>query len=203
MRRIQCLMLLGLLAALTSQAQAGGIYMGGSAGLAYRPDTFLTSPSLGTERMVFAQGLAVGGFVGYDFGNRLRLETEIFYRENEIRTGGGNAPQAGTSSLMFNGYYDLPLTGSFDVYFGGGLGVGTAELTTISLGQNIDENKSVFAYQLETGVGWNFNSNFNLSLGYRFFDATDPEFELPTGARVRMELSNHEFIFKLRYRFDL
>ncbi len=68
-------MLLGLLAALTSQAQAGGIYIGGSAGLAYRPGTFLTSPSLGTQRIDFAPGLAVGGFVGYDFGNRLRLET--------------------------------------------------------------------------------------------------------------------------------
>lgn len=204
MRRIQSLTLfLWLFTALISQAEAGGIYVGWASGKAYRPGTFMTSPSLGSERISFVPGLAIGGFLGYDFGNHFRLEGEIFYRENELRNGGGEAPQAGTSSLMFNGFYDLPLTGPFHLYFGGGLGAGSAELTTVSLGQSINEIQSIFAYQLETGIGWNFHSNFNLSLGYRFFDATTPEFDLPSGDQVRMELSHQEFLFKLRYRFDL
>ena len=105
---------------------------------------------------------------------------------------------------MFSGFYDFfPFKNSFEIYFGGGIGAATAQLTTISLGQALDESATVFAYQLEAGFGWNFRSNFNFSLGYRFFDTAEPEFVLSTGPRLRMDLSNHEFIIKLRYRFDL
>lgn len=197
---------LGLFLTLTSNvcAEGSGIYVGGIVGTSLRPDTALSSPSLGTETMEFSPGYTFGGFVGYDFGNYFRLEGELSYRENEIRTGGGQDPQAATSSMMFNGYYDFfPFKNSFEVYLGGGLGVATAQLETISLGQAIDANESVFAYQLEAGVGWNYNPKANFSLGYRFFDASDPEFVLPAGQRVRMELETHEFILKMRYLFNL
>ena len=196
---------LGLFLALTSNvyAEGSGIYFGGIVGTSLRPDTTLSSPSLGTQEMEFKPGYTFGGFVGYDFGNNLRLEGEISYRENRIRTGGGEDPQAGTSSIMLNGYYELPLTQPLYLYFGGGLGMATAQLETISLGQAIDANETVFAYQLETGIGWNYNPKVNFSLGYRFFDTADPEFVLPAGQRVQMDLENHELIFKMRYLFNL
>ncbi len=204
MRRMHRLMFLILFMALTAPAHAGGIYIGTSGGVTNRPDTTLTSPSLGSVRIVFDSGFALGGFLGYDFDSPLRLESEITYRENVIRTGGGIAPQAGTSALMFNGFYDFsPFKNSFEIYFGGGIGSAIAQLTTISLGQSIDESERVFAYQLEVGFGWNFRSNFNFNLGYRFFDTAEPEFVLSTGPRLRMDLENHEVIMKLRYRFDL
>ncbi len=204
MRRMHGLIFLILFSALTAPAHAGGIYFGTSVGVSLRPDTTLTSPSLGSARIEFDSGFTFAGFLGYDFDGPLRLESEIAYRENEIRTGGGIAPQAGTSALMFNGFYDFsPFKNSFEIYFGGGIGAATAQLTTISLGQALDESATVFAYQLEAGFGWNFYSNFNFNLGYRFFDTAEPEFVLSTGPRLRMDLSNHEFIIKLRYRFDL
>ncbi len=204
MRRMHRLMFLILFMALTAPAHAGGIYIGTSGGVTNRPDTTLTSPSLGSVGIVFDSGFTLGGFLGYDFDGPLRLESEITYRENEIRTGGGIAPQAGTSALMFNGFYDFsPFKNSFEIYFGAGIGAATAQLTTISLGQVLDESETVFAYQLEAGFGWNFRSNFNFSLGYRFFDTAEPEFVLSTGPRLRMDLENHEVIMKLRYRFDL
>ena len=116
---------LGLFLTLTPNvyAEGSGIYVGGIAGASLRPDTTLSSPSLGSQPMDFDVGYTFGGFVGYDFGNNLRLETEISYRENEIRTGGGADPQAGTSSIMLNGFYDgIPFLKSFEVYLGGGLG---------------------------------------------------------------------------------
>jgi len=204
MRRMHGLIFLTLFAALTTPAHAGGVYFGTSVGMTHRPDTTLTSPSLGSARMVFDSGYTFAGFLGYDFDGPLRLESEIAYRENEIRTGGGIAPQAGTSALMFSGFYDFsPFKNSFEIYFGGGIGAATAQLTTISLGQALDESAMVFAYQLEAGFGWNFRSSFNFSLGYRFFNTAEPEFVLSTGPQLRMDLSNHEFIIKLRYRFDL
>jgi opacity protein-like surface antigen len=89
------------------------------------------------------------------------------------------------------------------LYLGGGLGVATAQLETISLGQTIDASETVFAYQLEAGFDWNYNPKTNFSLGYRFFDTANPEFVLPAGQRVRMELETHEFILKMRYLFNL
>jgi len=196
---------LGLFLTLTSNvyAEGSGIYFGGIVGASYRPDTTLSSPSLGSETMEFHVGFTFGGIVGYDFGNNFRLEGEISYRENEIRTSGGEDPQAATSAMMLNGYYELPLMQPLNLYFGGGIGVATAQLETISLGQMIDANETLFAYQLEAGIGWNYNPKVNFSMGYRFFDAADPEFVLPAGQRVRMDLENHELILKMRYLFNL
>ena len=196
---------LGLFLTLTSNvyAEGSGIYLGAIAGATLRPNTVLSSSSLGSEKMEFSIGFTFGGFVGYDFGNNFRLEGEISYRENEIRNVGGEDPQAATSSMMLNGYYELPLMQPLNLYFGGGIGVATAQLETISLGQMIDANETLFAYQLEAGIGWNYNPKVNFSMGYRFFDAADPEFVLPAGQRVRMDLENHEVILKMRYLFNL
>jgi len=196
---------LGLFLTLTPNvyAEGSGIYVGGIAGLTLRSDTLLSSPSLGTQTMEFSPGYTFGGFAGYDFGNHFRLEGELSYRENEIRTGGGKDPQAATSSIMLNGFYNIPTKTHFNPYFGGGLGVATAQLETISLGQPIDANENVFAYQLEAGVDWNYNPLVSFSLGYRFFDTAEPEFVLPAGQRLRMDLANHEFILKMRYLFNL
>jgi len=196
---------LGLFLTLTSNVygEGSGIYVGAIAGATLRPNTVLSSSSLGSEKMEFSIGFTLGGFVGYDFGNNFRLEGEISYRENEISNVGGADPQAATSAMMLNGYYELPLMQSLNLYFGGGIGVATAQLETISLGQMIDANETLFAYQLEAGIGWNHNPKVNFSMGYRFFDAADPEFVLPAGQRVRMDLENHELILKMRYLFNL
>lgn len=204
-RRANLLIYLGLFLSLTSNVYAEGnsLYVGGIAGASLRPDTILSSPSLGTEAMEFDTGFTFGGFLGYDFGNNFRLEGEISYRENQIHTAGGKDPQAATSAIMLNGFHDIFLTKPLSLYVGGGFGVATAQLKTVSLGQVIDANESVFAYQLETGIGWNINSHITFNLGYRFFDAADPEFILPAGQRAQMELENHEFILKMRYLFNL
>ncbi len=196
---------LGLFLTFTSNvyAEGSGIYIGGIAGTSLRSDSLLSSPSLGTQTMEFHPGYTFGGFVGYDFGNNFRMEGELSYRENEIRTGGGKDPQAATSTMMFNGFYDVPSKTRLKLYFGGGLGVATAQLETISLGQAIDTNETLFAYQLEAGIGWNYNPKVTFSLGYRFFDAANPEFVLPAGQRVRMQLETHELILKMRYLFNL
>jgi len=85
---------LGLFLILTSNvyAEGSGIYVGAIAGATLRPNTVLSSSSLGSEKMEFSIGFTLGGFVGYDFGNNFRLEGEISYRENEISNVGGGGP---------------------------------------------------------------------------------------------------------------
>lgn len=206
MRRLPGLISLGLILALATNVYAAGsgLYVGGLAGASIRPDTLLVSPSLGSEIVEFQPGFTFGGFLGYDFGNHLRLEGELSYRENVIRTGGGDDPQAGTSSMMLNVFYDFyPFKKEFEIYVGGGLGVATAQLDTTSLGRAMNENDNVFAYQLEAGIGWNIIPNATFTLGYRFFDTADPEFVLSSGPTVRIGLLNHEVIVKMRYLFHL
>ena len=204
-RRSIVLIHLALLLSISTSAFAEGksIYIGGIAGLSLRSDTLLTSRTLGNQVMKFHPGYTFGGYVGYDFGNNIRLEWEFSYHENQIRTGGGEDPQAVTSNMMFNGFYDVPVEERWNLYFGGGIGVATAQLETISLGQAIDANESLFAYQLEAGVGWSYNPKVNFSLGYRFFDTADPEFVLPAGQRAQMDLEVHELVLKIRYLFNL
>ena len=197
---------LGLFLTLTTTAFADGhgIYMGGIIGGTYRPDTSLSSLTLVSGKIEFDAGFTIGGVVGYDFGNHFRLEGEISYHENEIRTGSGKNPQAATSSIMLNVFYDfLPFQKYFDVYIGGGIGAATAQLQTISLGQVLNTDETVFAFQLETGIDWHFNPKTTFSLGYRFFRSDDPEFKLPSGDRAEIELESHEILLKMRYRFNL
>ena len=197
---------LGLFLTLATSVYADGhgIYMGGIVGGSYRPDTALSSPTLGAQKMEFEVGYTFGGVVGYDFGNHFRLEGEISWHENKIRTGGGKGPQAGTTSIMLNGFYDFfPFQNSFDIYIGGGIGAATAQLTTVSLGLPINASSTEFAYQLETGVDWHYNPFTTFSVGYRFFNAADPDFLLNGGNRAKIELANHELILKMRYRFNL
>lgn len=206
MRRLPGLIGLGLILALTTNvhAEGSGLYVGGLAGASIRPDTLLISPTLGSETVEFQPGFTFGGYLGYDFGNHFRLEGELAYRGNVIRTGSGGDPQAGTSSIMFNVFYDFyPFKEKFEMYVGGGLGVATAQLETTSLGRAMDEIDNVFAYQLEAGVDWNIAARATFTIGYRFFDTADPKFVLSSGPTIRMGLLNHEVILKMRYLFNL
>lgn len=201
-------MLLGSLCWFTppgwAQESKSGLYVGAHVGGVFRPDTRMTSPTLGSETVEFQPGYTFGGVFGYDFGQWIRIEGEIAYRENTLRTGSGDDPQAGTSVMMFNAFYDFYLfDNKFDVYFGGGLGAATAQLETFSLGRWMDENETVFAYQLEAGVGYNVTRLATFTVGYRYFDSDDPEFELSDGSLVTMGLSSHEILLKMRFRFPL
>lgn len=181
-----------------------GLYVGGLMGSSFFNDTRLSSPTLGNDDADFKPGFTFGALLGYDFGQGLRLEGEVSYRENILKSGGGKDPQVGISGMMFNVYYDFfPFKNQFEVYAGGGLGPATAQLETISLGRSINEDETVLAYQLETGIGYNVTPLATFTLGYRYFDAGDPDFQLNDGSRVTMSLSSHEILLKMRYRFPL
>ena len=89
---------------------------------------------------------------------------------------------------MFNAFYDFyPFHNNFEIYFGGGAGLATAQLETFSLGRFLDENETIFAYQLEAGIGYNVTPLATFTLGYRYFDAGDPDFQLVDGSLVTMD----------------
>ncbi|NIQ01884.1 MAG: outer membrane beta-barrel protein [Nitrospinaceae bacterium] len=180
-----------------------GFYFGGWIGGTIRSDTPLEKIGVATQKTEFEPGYTLGAFLGYNFGNNFRAEWEIGYRENVLRTGEGKDPQAGTSAIMINGFYDYHLNPNLELYAGGGLGVATSQLETISLGNDLDESEDVFAYQLEAGVAWDISKTLHFTIGYRFFNSADPEFRLDSGEVFRMNLTNQEILLKMRYLFKL
>ena len=54
-----------------------GLYVGAQVGGVFRPDTRLTSSTLGSEKVEFKPGYTFGGFLGYDFGRGIGLKARL------------------------------------------------------------------------------------------------------------------------------
>lgn len=201
-----CLALLLTLTTNVYAEQKTGLYVGAQVGGTTQSDTTLASPTLANETVELKTGYTFGGMLGYDFGQGLRVEGEMTYHENGLRTDGGGDPQVVISVMMLNAFYDFhPLQNvkDFAIYGGGGFGVATVQLETNTLSQWINEGDNVFAYQFETGIGYSVTPEATFTLGYRYLDGGDPEFLLDSGDRVTMGWTSHEMVLKLRYRFPL
>ena len=159
-----------------------------------------TLQALGTE-LSFDTGFNINGAFGYEYDSGLRVEGELAYRANDfdeviIGAFGLSAPIEGdieVFSIMLNGFYDIPLGGSWIPYIGGGIGVGfvRSDLSTFGI-----ETDPVFAYQVGAGIGYEITPSIIVALDYRFFATTDPEFN--TG--IEAEYSSHNVGLNLRFR---
>jgi opacity protein-like surface antigen len=113
---------------------------------------------------------------------------------------------------MVNAYYDIH-TPNFSLvpYFGVGLGGASIDAQIIApfLGpsaQVVDDDDTVFAYQFMAGLGWNVSPTITLTLDYRYFATTDPEFT-PGNAfisgvpDITSDYNNHSFNLGARFKF--
>jgi OOP family OmpA-OmpF porin len=137
----------------------------------------------GTGNLDTKPGPIAGGAVGYRLSPDWRVEAEIAYRSNTLKSVGvpgldRNPADADLASLMFmlNGYYDFaPITTSFAVvrpYVGLGIGIAQEVDADLSLGGRPAEfSGSRAAYQLLAGVNWHYRSRWSAGLGLRYTDA--------------------------------
>jgi len=148
----------------------------------------------------YGLGVALGSRMGPAGGNtRWRVEGEISYRNNDIdkhRLNGG-APLAGSdgeltsTALMVNALIEFGNPGSVMPYLGGGAGL--AQVKAKDFGVNaipnvLDDDDTVFAYQLIAGVGWNVNPSTEIFAEYRWFATDDPDVRT-SGATGRVKTS--------------
>ena len=63
-----------------------------------------------------------------------------------------------------------------------------------------DDNDTVFAYQFMAGIGFEINPKTTLTVGYRYFATTDPEFVL-LGLPTEFTISSHDFNVGARLMF--
>jgi opacity protein-like surface antigen len=146
------------------------------------------NPGFFNDEIEFDSGYNVSAAFGYDYG-RLRLEVELAHRRNEVNNINnlGRSFRAdgdiSATSLMLNGYRDFATGSRVVPYLGGGIGVANVSANKVKLfdvtGEvaYIDDDDTVFAYHLATGVAFTLSPTLTLDLGYRFFGTSNPQFD--------------------------
>ncbi len=214
-RRLYLGFFLGLAA--TAPAQGGDWYAGIQGGLTLVQDADNEDGGL-TIETEHDPGFNIGGMVGYEFGNRFRLQGEIMYRENDVDELDVSDFDLGVNSIdgigdvsalsfMAAGYYDFDVDWLFKPYVGGGIGFANVSLNDagaraggISV-ELADDDDTVFAYQLGAGLSYPLNPKLSISLDYRFFATADPELEDVDGDNFDTEYRSHNLGLNIRYRF--
>jgi OmpA-OmpF porin, OOP family len=185
--------------------QTSGPYVGLGAGANFARDADVSGSGIDTEAE-FDTGWVGLGSVGYGFGNGLRLELEAGYRDNDI-DGVRGVPNAGGSvnvwSGMVNALYDIPVAFPVTPYIGAGIGYARVKADSVNIGGTTvaDDSDSVFAYQGIVGAAYGLTENLKLSLDYRYFGTTDPEFTTSANTKVDGEYSAHTVLVGLRWEF--
>lgn len=112
-------------------------------------------------------------------------------------------------TFKVNAFYDIDLGFAWKPYVGGGIGVtkvsveGRSATTGTLL---VDDNDTVFSYQVGGGVGYEFplpeDRSITVSLDYRYFDAGEPTFTGYTSRRdFDASISGNYVGVGLRYGF--
>lgn len=173
----------------------------------------------------YETGYAVGGALGYAFGNGLRVDGEISYRRQsvdrlEIRSDGGLGASLGSPvsfngatlqttgsetslSFMANGWYDFRTGTALTPYVGGGIGLARVSLNDVAVGgfTLVDDHDVVFAWQLGAGLAWAVTPRVSLTLDYRFLATTSPRVTDFEGVRFDSDYHTHNILFGARLGF--
>jgi len=113
-------------------------------------------------------------------------------------------------SFLVNVYYDFHIANSYLVPYvglGSGFSVINADITApnVSSLALIDDSAAVLAYQFMAGLGYNVSPTTTLTLDYRYFGSTSPEFScgpaLICADDVETDYSNHSFNVGARFMF--
>lgn len=203
------------LAASISQA-AVGPYLSLQAGGTWLEDADIeydgVPSSVFSEEAEFDTGYNVGAALGYDYGPA-RLEAEIAYRQNDFDSFSGQFLGAGfkssadgdvdATSFMVNAYWDFESGSPVTPYLGAGAGFANVSYNDVrdDLGDFVDDDDNVFAYQLAAGIGFEIDPNLTFDLGYRYFTTDDPEVRDSFGDTFETEYKSHNVSLGLRMTF--
>ena len=189
-------------------------YIGVQGSIPFLEETDVTLNNTAIGDLDFDAGYGIGGVLGYTpktghkIVDQLRFEGEYYFRSNDFdelnaQTGASSqlSGDIDSKSIMFNTYYDFETGTTLSPYLGGGLGVTEIEIDAPTLALN-DED-TVFAYQLMAGVSWAPQNllNTELNLGYRYLDASDPSFTTDAGATLDHQYEHHSIEAGARFRF--
>lgn len=145
-------------------------------------------------------GFGIGGAVGYNLTDQIRVEGELAYRETDVDSVslGGTTVSGGNLELeiwsgMVNTYYNIPLDDKVSPYLGAGIGA--------AYNDNVEE--FAFAYQAMAGVDFKVDEQGTLYGGYRYFGTTEFEenFSDAVLGNVTTKTDVSQHIVEVGYRF--
>lgn len=212
-------MAVSALALMASPAFAGteevkGFYVGLGAGLTVPMDNEIepASAAIRSHKLSFDPGWLVDGQVGYKFGNGLRSEIEVGYRQAEkdgITNPYGNPALGvdgsyGVLNTMLNVIYDMNINARVTPYIGAGVGyahvwdskLGVASGPATLLGAT-DRSAGGFAYQAIAGFSFDIAKHWAATADYRYLATTMLDF-----GNMESEYSSHNIMVGLRYEFN-
>lgn len=190
----------------------GTIYLGASS----VSDADATLSGSGPGKLRLGSGETYGGAIGRRIGNDFRVEGEISYRSNKIKSTsvpGLNSAQTDADYaalfLMVNGYYDFPELvtsfAKFRPYVGAGIGRAQEVDTDLQIGGAQREfSGSKTASQLLAGVNWDYNSRWSAGIGIRYTNAGKVKLEgtgATAGQTLTADYKGTTLIASVGYRF--
>ena len=186
------------------------VYAFGTAGYSILEDSSVTS-SAGNAEIETDGGWGVLGGLGYDIGP-VRLELEGNARSNEADQvsvlGTSASGDIDSYGLMANLWLDWDMrqeTGRPLIpYLGGGLGWAHLEADGIATGGTtlVDDSDDQVAFQWGTGFAYGLGENVQLTVDYRYYIASDPEFTDTAGGRAELDYDSHLIGAGLRWYFN-
>jgi len=190
---------LGLASGVAGAAERHGWYFGLEAGWVNVQDSELQT--WGYSDIEFDNRWGGMGTVGFAFDNRMRLELEAGYRNNDIDRIDTVAITDGELtewSGMFNLAYDQPMGSRWAATFGVGLGADSVRFDD-AVSEDTD---TVFAAQGIVGLVYQVGPHWDIMLNYRYLWANDPEFTDVSANTDNMEIAKHTVTLGFRYGFD-
>lgn len=186
-------------------------YISGNVGAVWVEDSDFSDSAGGISvdgDFSFDTGFGITAAIGNDFGNGLRAEIELGYRDSDIDeldatvndygfVYSGSASIDGdvsATSLMANGFYEFMSDKTVSPFIGGGIGFANVEGDSDALGGDDDDN--VFAYQGIVGIAFALNPQIKLDVQYRYFATDDPEL-----GGTDFEYASNNAMIGLRFSF--
>ncbi len=185
-----------------------GWYVSGQAGASILTSSELDEPTGILTEVDFDVGYGLSGALGYHWG-LFRVEGEITYAESDIdefEIGGfsvGGSGDVDSLGFMANAFKDFEIGDGWQFNIGGGIGYAIVSIdhTTVVEIPLANDDDSVFAYQLGTGIGYQMSPETTFSLDYRYFATVDPEFNAVDGSPFEAEYDSHVIRIGVRFNF--
>ncbi|MGM0788260.1 MAG: outer membrane protein [Thermodesulfobacteriota bacterium] len=188
---------------ISSTCMAAEMYVSAHAGLSVMDDSEVKGSDL-----EFDPGLALRASIGGWISDRMRIEPEISYQENDFDkyslSGAGSSSMSGdfsNLSFMTNFYYDFVNKSPFTPFISAGLGFARLSANDIKIDDIndpalTDDDDSVLAYQAGAGLAWSVNENLFMDFTYRFYATEDADF-----SNYDVEVRSHNLYLGVRKAF--
>lgn len=186
-----------------------GWYVSGLANMSFQRNADSDISGLAKSEIEYMTGWGLSGSGGYNWGNGLRNDLELVYRNSMVESvepsvlgdGGG----IHNFALMANVFYDYDTGTRVTPYVGLGVGgsrVDADNMRHIAVNSVIDDTQYAFAYQAIAGFALKLEGNWSFTADYRYFATPEVDFETASGANAKTENASHNIMMGVRYQFN-